>query len=197
MELAELYEMQKALDARIIKEKGLEYQDLMPNTVLALLVELAEMSNEWRGFKHWSNDQEPRTKVPSTAWGEPYRNPLLEEYVDCVHFFLSIARQKDWLEHMYVYEEAIDETREKGLDGGIGGALHEVFYWLSKMQMETGRDEKIEAAFGHSKQEFCFSNAWYVFICIGLIGFGFTFEQIVNAYVEKNNANHKRQDSGY
>ncbi|WP_201319083.1 dUTP diphosphatase [Paenibacillus sp. EPM92] len=58
--LEDMYEKQKELDARIIKEKGHEGVDLLPNTVLALQVEIAELANEWRGFKHWSNRQKPR-----------------------------------------------------------------------------------------------------------------------------------------
>ncbi|WP_374706028.1 dUTP diphosphatase, partial [Paenibacillus antibioticophila] len=101
--LEQMYEMQKALDARIIKDKGLEGTDLLTNTVLALQVEIGELANEWRGFKHWSNDREPRTAVHSLvklselddqqADGTWLHNALLEEYVDCLHFFLSIARQ--------------------------------------------------------------------------------------------------------
>ncbi len=36
MNLEKMFEMQKALDERIIKEKGLEGQDLLPNLILAL-----------------------------------------------------------------------------------------------------------------------------------------------------------------
>lgn len=43
---------QEELDNHIIKKKGLEGQDLFPNTVLALQVELAEFANEGRWFKH-------------------------------------------------------------------------------------------------------------------------------------------------
>lgn len=100
--LDQMYEMQKVLDARIIKEKGLEGIDLLPNTILALQVEIGELANEWRGFKHWSKNQKPRTRAVRSLGaddigverGEAY-NPLLEEYVDCLHFFLSIARQLD------------------------------------------------------------------------------------------------------
>lgn len=44
-----MFEMQKALDERIIKEKGLEGQDLLPNTYVALDTELAEFANEGAG----------------------------------------------------------------------------------------------------------------------------------------------------
>lgn len=183
--IEQLYEMQTALDAHIIETKGLRGKDLLPNTVLALDVEIGELANEWRGFKHWSNDQAPRMER------------ALEEYVDCVHFFLSIARQKDWLENMYIPEDAIEETKETGLDGGIGGALLETKYWLMKMYMEKDRDEKLESKIGKTKQEFCFANAWYVFFAIGIVGLGFTWEQIAEAYVSKNAVNHQRQQNGY
>ncbi|MGE6624638.1 dUTP diphosphatase [Bacillus pumilus] len=65
MNLLKMFEMQKELDDRIIREKGLEGQDLLPGLILALQVELAECANEWRGFKFWSNDQQPRRKKRS------------------------------------------------------------------------------------------------------------------------------------
>lgn len=81
MRTIDLYEMQVELDERIIKEKGLEGQDLISNTVLALQVEIGECGNEWRYFKDWSNDRLPR------------RAKMLVEFVDCLHFILSLARQ--------------------------------------------------------------------------------------------------------
>lgn len=218
--LEQLFDMQKELDARIIREKELEGVDLLPNTVLALQVEIAELANEWRGFKHWSNDQKPRFERkchacsgeggfilgdgPEDSEACGYcegtgieERPLLEEYADCVSFFLQIARQRDLIEHMYIYEDAIEDLREKGLDGGITGALLECKYWLAKFHMEKDRDEKIEKAFGYTKQVYCFKNSWFVFIAIGVVGLGFTWEQIAEAYVSKNRVNHERQSAGY
>src|SRR5690625_3278853 len=93
MNLAKLFEAQKELDERIVAEKGLEGQDLLDKKILALLVELGELAQNWRGFKFWSNDQEPRTEL----WDDRLRfhNPLLEEYVDCLHFILSIGNEFD------------------------------------------------------------------------------------------------------
>src|SRR5206468_12486735 len=95
MNLAKLFEMQKALDERIVMEKGLEGQDLLPQKILALQVELGECANEWRGFKYWSNNRQQRIKAIERdfvkEWDEIERNPLLEEYVDCLHFILSIG----------------------------------------------------------------------------------------------------------
>jgi dimeric dUTPase (all-alpha-NTP-PPase superfamily) len=204
MSLEKMLAMQKVLDARIIKEKGLEGQDLYPNTVLALIVELGEFANEGRWFKHWSNDQEPRIKeVLRGADGKTIvailsdKNPLLTEYVDCVHFFLSTANQKGWEESLYIDEEAIEDIRDDGFQGGLTGAFLEVNYWLVKSYMEIDRDEKAEKLFNISKQEFSFKNAWFLFLAIGLVGFNFTSEQIEASYMDKNAVNHQRQENGY
>lgn len=196
--LEQLYKMQCALDEKIIKEKGLEGQDLMPNTVVALVVELGEWANEGRWFKHWSNDREPRTKrIHSDRDAYLETNPLLEEFVDCIHFYLSIARQNGWIESMYIHEGAIEDTKEDGLDGGLSGAFTEAVYWLLKMQHEKDRKTKIEELTGKSTKEFCFANSWFVFMAIGIVGFGFTWDQITEAYISKNRINHTRQANGY
>ena len=64
MNLEKLFQMQKELDARILEEHPVqEGEDRLAKKILALLVELGELANEWRGCKYWSNDQEPRTEV--------------------------------------------------------------------------------------------------------------------------------------
>jgi len=157
-----LYEMQKTLDARIIREKGLEGQDLLPNTVLALQVEIGELANEWRGFKHWSNDREPR------------RERMLEEYVDCLHFFLSIARQLD------IPVEKLEHTDSSVIE-------RETIAGFSGLMSSVGMIRVYEPAFYHS---------WNDFIALGEC-FGFTWDEIVAAYMDKNRVNHERQETGY
>jgi len=180
MNLKELFEMQKKLEDRIVKEKGLESKDLFNNTMLALHVEIGEMANEWQGFKHWKTNPQPKPK-------------LLEEYIDCLHFYLSIAIQKGWEDAMYIYEDAVMELRENGLEGGITGLILEMNYYLSKT-LEKPRESGID---GYKTDEYSFRTAWFLFIALGLIGFNFTEEQIVQAYKDKNQVNHKRQDQGY
>lgn len=214
--------MQRDLDNRIREEKGLQNADLVANTYVALQVELAEFANEARWFKHWSENQEPRT----LAWkddedcefcigkgrelfeenipcpdceGSGFRryNPLLEEYIDSLHFFLSLAIQKGWEKQLYVYEEAILDLQEEGFDGGLSGVYLEMIYYLNKSYMENNRNEEIEKTFNKTVQEFNFNTAWFLFIAIGLIGFDFSWEQIFKAYVDKNKINHERQENGY
>ncbi|ACT00268.1 dUTP diphosphatase [Paenibacillus sp. JDR-2] len=118
--LEQLYEMQKALDARIIKEKGLEGQDLLPDTVLALQVELGELANEWRGFKHWSTDRAPR------------REKMLVEYVDCVHFFLSYALQEG-----IPFEELQDTVIT--LEGETASVFIDIITAVGLMEFDSGK----------------------------------------------------------
>lgn len=185
MNLEKMLAAQKKLDERIVKEKGLEAKDLVANTYVALDVELGEMANEARWFKHWSNDQEPR------------KESLLEEYVDALHFFLSIAIQKGWEGALYLHEESILEVEGPGFQDGLTGVFLEMKYHLVKSLMEINRDEAIEKTLGFTKQEYDFSLSWFLFVAIGLVGFGFTLEQIEQAYFAKNKINHQRQEDGY
>lgn len=185
MNLEKMLVAQKKLDERIVKEKGLEGEDLIANTYVALDVELGEMANEARWFKHWSNDQEPR------------KESLLEEYVDALHFFLSIAIQRGWEDALYLHEESILEIEDSGFQGGLTGVFLEMKYHLVKSWMEINRDEKIEKVLGFTKQEYDFRLSWFLFMAIGLVGFNFTLEQIEQAYFAKNKVNHERQDNRY
>lgn len=219
--LDKMLEMQKVLDDRIIKEKGLDGQDLFPNTVLALQVELGEFANEGRWFKHWSDKQLPKdgTKAfincPKCSgngfWFSGNRilcsncnqtgkviNPLLEEFVDSVHFFLSLANQRGWQDALYLHIEQLE--REGDFDGGLTGAFLEMTYFLNKCYFENPNAEKSkkwEETFGYPQKQYWFRLAWVLFLDIGINGFGFTLDQIEEAYMQKNAVNHKRQDGGY
>lgn len=199
--LEQIIEMQRDLDSKIVEGKELQERNLVPETTLALIVEIGEMANEYRGFKFWSNDQNPRTKkIHSDRDGYVETNPLLEEYVDAMHFFISLAIRKGWEDHLFIAYGALEDTAEQGLDGGVVGAINESVYWLTKSYMETGKSaltDKIETNFGVSGQEFYFKNAWYCFAAVGMVGFGFKWEQIADAYMTKNAENHKRQATGY
>lgn len=232
MNLEKMFEMQAELDRRIIKEKGLEGRDLLPNTYVALITELGEFANEGRWFKHWSNKKGPKRKLITTAGATPenaiqfrcesddcgayptredFKNlfepnydecpiceagsvtifrevdPLLEEYADCIHFFLSIAIKKGWKEELNVSKEAIEDFKEAGFDGGLSGVFVEMQWSLLNSRMLKDEESK--------KQHFHI--AWGLFLAIGIVGFGFTLDQIEEAYMNKNAVNHKRQQEGY
>jgi len=231
MELTALYEMQKALDARIIEEQGLEGVDLLPNTVLALQVEIAELANEWRGFKHWSCRRTPKLfplekcdycgeeveytrpspymadKVAAMCkqcWemtrteyaasqGEclpvfedyphfPKKVPqkMLEEYVDCLHFFLSIARQLNLpADDLYVPDVTLKD--------GTNHIFTELLYHVGGISLRN--DPWI--------RRYAFQNSLKIFNALGMQRLKLSWQQIAAAYAQKNKVNHDRQASGY
>ncbi|MFG3444571.1 dUTP diphosphatase [Bacillus velezensis] len=187
MNLQKMFEMQKVLDDRIIKEKGLEGQDLLPNLILALQVELAECANEWRGFKHWSNDREPRTKHPlEVSPNGAFRkggNPLLEEYVECLHFILSIGIRIGYTPHYYYLEFLKRSFFEVSGVNAFLAVLNEVAYFHTEVKTDG----------------MVFTPYIEIFNRFNELGkaLGFTPDQIEAAYMDKNAVNHQRQQEGY
>lgn len=185
MELSKLFEMQRQLDQRITHDKGLHGQDLLPKKILALQVELGELANEWRGFKFWSKDQRPRVtnEIAAVAGDvrtpvvEHTKNPMLEEYVDCLHFIMSIGLEVDaeidqqLLLQRHRYSSDITEYFNLlfGAWNGIDTREDNYEYYLWTLE---------------------------VFLELGEM-LGFTWEQISMAYFEKNKVNHERQATGY
>lgn len=204
MNLSKIIMLQKDLDEVINKNHPIEtMEDRTANKVTALVVELAEFANEARFFKFWSEDREPRVtskcvhckgdgKYPtysSNCWlckgtGIGTINPLLEEYVDSLHFFVSIAIDMRWEKVLRVPEEWLVNIEELGFRGGLTRAFNGTIFNLMKSQFET-------------KGEFHFQGAWFLFLSIGLVGYGFTEEEIEAAYMEKNAVNHSRQENNY
>lgn len=175
MDIVKLYNMQKELDARIIKQHGLEGQDLLPQKILALQVELGECANEWRGFKYWSKDQQPRTlKVHSDRDAYLETNPLLEEYIDCLHFILSIGLIDDLYENLGEIEPTVCDN--------VTQCFNRVFMAIVDVS------EDFDAFEYQTLLDFFFG--------LGKM-LGFSWEQIEEAYMSKNETNHKRQDTGY
>ena len=161
MQLQKLFTMQKSLDSFIQKEKNISH-DVFFEKGLALLVELAELANETRCFKFWS------------AKGPSDKETILEEYVDSIHFLLSlgIEKQLDDLENWPV------EDREES---------------LTQLFLHT------HASIQHFLEEPSkplYEEVWKWYGAIGT-SLGFTHQQIVQAYINKNEKNYERQRSGY
>src|SRR5699024_6400015 len=195
MNLNSLFAPQKKLDDRIVKEKGLEGQDLFKKKVVALLCELYECANEMRMFKFWSNDQKSRGRAltcdncgtrmqkGNTRYVEGgghcnetgdmfYQNPLLEEYVDVIHFTLSIANDLGYTSHAYL------QTQPRDLNDlviGITNAITVLAVNPNKNLMQSIFNNLIELGFK----------------------LGFDDEQVIAAYHDKNAINHHRQDNNY
>jgi dimeric dUTPase (all-alpha-NTP-PPase superfamily) len=182
MNLAKLFEVQKVLRDRI----GYNEPDRFDKLVLALLVEVGECANEWRGFKFWSKDQEPRTKeVLKGTDGKVNavlsdKNPLLEEYVDGLHFVLDLGIDLGYVKGLVypVYTNTI--VRQ----------FIEVFARVSALQ------ESVSYGDSTKHPDRCYESLLGAYIHLGRM-LGFTWEQIEQAYMDKNKVNHQRQDEGY
>lgn len=157
----DLFERQRELDAYILKQQSLEGQDVLEEKILALLVELGELANETRCFKFWSQ------KAPSD------KAVVLEEYVDSIHFLLSIGLEKGYTFSQITLEPAkVSETT----------AFTQVF-----SSCTTFYQEQSESNYYHLfKQLLQLANV-----------LGFSEKDIIQAYHEKNEVNYERQESGY
>ncbi|MEH7521984.1 dUTP diphosphatase [Bacillus sp. JJ1503] len=183
MDLKKLFEIQKVLRDRI----NYNEPDRFNKLVLALLVELGECANEWRGFKFWSVNQLPHTsavRVPCMMdEDKEFYNPLLEEYVDGLHFVfeigIEIAEEIQFDVEDY-FKEIADEIRGKSQKSRtITEQFSYIFYLTTSVNYDF--------------------NFPYLFAAYYHLGemLGFTWEQIEQAYFEKNKINHQRQESGY
>lgn len=162
MLLTTLFELQKELDTRIEKEHGLEQADLMDKKIMALLVELGELANETRCFKFWS-------KKPAAP-----RDVILEEYVDGVHFILSIGLELKIQEQVNL--DPIDENKD----------LVEQFQQVFASIIDFRKQLNFET----------YHKIFNEYIKLGKL-LGFSVEDIEEAYKMKNEVNHQRQDQGY
>lgn len=160
--LKKMFDMQKVLDSRIKEEHQLQNKFLFEDKVLALLVELGELANETRCFKFWS-------KKPSAP-----QEAVLEEYVDNLHFILSIGLELGLEQHVRVEELPAD------------GELVEQFHLLYGM-VHVFRQSKGASDYQQLVNEF---------FRLGKL-LGFSLLEIDSAYHQKNEINHTRQDNGY
>lgn len=157
-QLKELLEMQRVLDESILTAKGIKEYPL-ENMKVALFVELGELMNEFpTKFKHWKSSAKDN------------REKGLVEYVDCLHFVLSLANQDEYFELHTPYEEA----QFKYIHG-----IWETINLISRA---------IEGDFFIS-----------LFLGLFQLGkeLGFTWEEIYEAYKRKNEVNYQRLRSGY
>ncbi|MEN0587133.1 dUTP diphosphatase [Kurthia gibsonii] len=209
MNLQKLFEAQAELDAYIEQQHPTqEGENRLEKKVLALLVELGECANEWRGFKFWSNDQEPNTFVPNPkdvclkcsgtgmldeekefierrfcddcdGCGNHYHNALLEEFVDCLHFILSIGNDLH-----FDYEEFL--KRQAAMAGDINLLFIDVMASTTEIILHYRTDFARYSLYATLRR----------FLKIGR-KLGFTEEQIEEAYWKKYEINKQRQRDGY
>ncbi len=158
-----LFAMQKGLDEHIETKHELQEEDLFERKVLALLVELGELANETRCFKFWS-------LKPSSP-----QQTVLEEYVDGVHFILSLGIECGF-EHELDYSSSV-KTK---------ASLTEQFLFVFELV----------STFRASKSLADYKQLFQAYIQLGEL-LGFDSKDTEKAYVDKNEVNYERQKQGY
>ncbi len=163
MDLRELFEMQKGLDEHIAEKHQLQTDNLISRKVLALLVELGELANETRCFKFWS------------VKGASPKEVILEEFVDGVHFILSIGLDCGFegdvqVEDLVVIEENVTNQFL---------SMYETVHRFSAERSLNAYRSMLENYF-----------------ILGQL-LGFASDEIKEAYISKNEVNYKRQKEGY
>lgn len=154
MKLKELLDMQEKLDNKVIEVHKLEdkpSEELQEERLLALMVEIGELSNEIECFKYWKKNKRSN------------KEKQLEELADCLHFTLSLmnmngAKYKD----MELSEVRADFIQGESLTLkilSINNALFEEDYGVVFCGLiQLGRDlgfttEEIEQAYVKKNKE--------------------------------------------
>ena len=156
--------MQQKLDEYIQKKQSLEEEDLFEQKVLALIVELSELANETRSFKFWSLKTEKNESA------------ILEEYVDCLHFILSLGIEKGH------YFNRDSSSKKPTVHRFKVDQFNQLFEQCIVFKQEPTK-ENYFTLFEH-------------FLHLGTL-LGYDEKDIHRAYFEKNKVNFSRQDEGY
>lgn len=167
--LQDIINAQKLLDERIETEKGLDGDALISEFILAFTVEVGEMVNEWRRFKVWSQDREPRPE-------------LLEEYVDGLHFVISVGNKFGMKPELIFMPN--DIYKQEANHNIVIHQLHLVIYSAT------------QHAVGVELPTYTWETVVSEYLNLGVM-LGFDLKQIYDAYFEKNQTNHTRQDNNY
>lgn len=162
MNFKELFLMQRELDAFIENNRGIN-SDVFIEKGLALTVELAELANETRCFKYWS------TK------GSSEKAILLEEFVDSIHFLLSLGIEKG---------NTIEEWPEVEIHEEVN---------LTNLFLKTQQSILTYIQYPEVDK---YNIVWQNYSVLAY-NLGFTLEDILVAYKLKNEKNYERQRTGY
>ncbi|HLU20909.1 MAG TPA: dUTP diphosphatase [Bacillaceae bacterium] len=163
MTLTEWFAMQHELDQYIEREHGLENEDLVEKKILALLVEIGELANETRCFKFWSKKPASETDI------------ILEEFVDGVHFILSIGLELGFS------ERDISLVSTEGNEDLVQSFI-KIYHLIGELRLHRSAESFEELL----RQYFILGQS-----------LGFSIDDVQSAYKAKNEVNFKRQQEGY
>jgi dimeric dUTPase (all-alpha-NTP-PPase superfamily) len=160
LDLSPLVHYQAQLDDRIHTTHNETRASTRTKRILALMVEIAELANETRSFKYWS------------VRGANARSELLEEFIDTIHFTLSLGL--DLNQHSAIVEASPDAD------------LNQLF--IDWMQACCTLEHTFDA------QHY---QALLTYVPRIAATLGFSEAEILASYVAKNEKNHQRQNEAY
>ena len=159
--LNELYKKQAELDKVIADNHKITYATTRKRRTLALLVEIGEFANATRCFKYWSNKSSEPLDI------------VLDEYVDGLHFFLSLGIDINVSKREYNHTKHANDLTEQIL---------EVY--------------RLTANFLKKQDERSYVKAFQAFINITPL-LRVRWTTIEKAYYKKLGENYHRQDTNY
>lgn len=173
IDLTELFQMQRVLDKDIIAKHKENYDryDMLYNKVYALKNEVNEAWNATNSFKMWS------------AKFEQPKDTFLEEMVDILHFWLSVAMDfkiKNLLRTIYITETKIN-------------GFNKAFFHMDKNANHLIGKAEYKDSIGAKRPLIMMMDLFYKIIEFA----GFTWDDVVRMYKEKNQENFNRLVSGY
>lgn len=166
---------QQILDQRIWDQHNLETDEIFEERILALTDEIMEYAKTTKCFKYWS------LKGPDPD------HIRLEEFVDGIHFYMSLANTMEITPEEMNGPRSIPVIRGLPLNESlvyhITRALKGVTDLICPNLMDYEAKEILLDSFAH-------------FWAAGIKD-GFTARDVESAYYLKNKKNHERQDTGY
>lgn len=215
VDLVEIFKKQDELN-RKTAAKHEEYSKLSRDELTQLyafsaLCELGEMSNEWGQFKIWKTNRKENRKTLCTKCngkGEIYgdscqyceggfTNPLREEYIDVVHFVVSVAIGFD-----LDPEEFMKKFKRKEVTASNTYKLIRVLYkylvyadvLIDELQNLPNTEKLVK-----NNQIERLDVAEKLIDKLLHLGYslGFDDEEIESAYFDKHKVNHIRQQNHY
>jgi len=176
--LDKLYKLQAELDKTILENekkrtgKQIDKDVLLEQTILALLVEIGELANTTRCFKHWSTKGPMKDEI------------IFDELADVWHFYLSIGNQ--------IGVKLLDEHIDPEGSAYSKLNLSEKVKTFRFLYFLAGNFRNVSRAM---------TGGYYIKFgtVLALLGemLGFTKEEIEQAYLKKHKENYRRQEEGY
>jgi len=161
MDFKKLFHLQRDLDMQIIEEHNLKNEALLPQKSLALQVQVGKLADETRCFKYWSNKSPAKREI------------VLEEYVRCLHFILSIGIDNEF--------DDINPTLTK-FNYNITEQFLDLYIDINDFVICQSQDHYI--------------TLFEDFLSLGK-SLGFSGIEVENLYISKNQFNHEKISSNF